>query len=164
MRRPRKIVLALLLVIGAGACGDSDDSADTDAASGDSSTTTAAVAPGAEATVATGNTSLGEILVDGRGRTLYLFTKDSESKSACEDACADLWPPLVAGRARADGGVDGTKLGTLTRGDGTTQVTYAGHPLYTYAQDSAPGDVTGQNVGGVWFAVRADGTAVPASA
>ena len=92
--------------------------------------------------------------------TLYLFTKDSPNTSVCTGDCIATWPALAASGAPTGGdGVDASKLGTMTRADGTTQVTYAGWPLYFYAKDKAAGDTTGQGVGGVWFAVLPTGTA-----
>lgn len=112
-------------------------------------------------TVATASAALGKILVDGKGMTLYLFTKDTKGsgKSVCAGGCLAAWPPLL-GTPKAGSGVDATKLGTLTRDDGSRQVTYNGWPLYFWAQDSKPGDVTGQNVQGVWFVVSPQGDAI----
>jgi predicted lipoprotein with Yx(FWY)xxD motif len=107
----------------------------------------------------------GEILVDGAGMTLYLFTEDSDGRSVCEDACAAAWPPLLVDADPVPGeGVDGGLLGTTEREDGSTQVTYAGWPLYTWAQDQQPGDVTGQGVQEVWFVVSPAGEAVTGAA
>jgi predicted lipoprotein with Yx(FWY)xxD motif len=104
---------------------------------------------------------LGEILTDGDGRTLYLFTRDAEDQSNCSGQCAQTWPPLTTtGEPDAGTGADDSLLGTTTRDDGATQVTYNGHPLYYYAPDTAPGQATGQNVGGVWFVVSPDGEQV----
>jgi predicted lipoprotein with Yx(FWY)xxD motif len=104
---------------------------------------------------------LGEILTDSEGRTLYLFTQDTADASACNDQCAENWPPLTTdGEGIASEGVDEALLGTITRDDGTTQVTYNGHPLYYYAKDAAPGDTTGHTVGDVWYAVDAAGNQV----
>jgi predicted lipoprotein with Yx(FWY)xxD motif len=103
----------------------------------------------------------GEILTDGEGRALYLFTKDVGGTSTCTGECATAWPPFtVEGEPVAGEGVDQARLGTITRDDGTTQVTYNGHPLYYYAEDVNAGDVTGQGVGGVWFLVNPQGEQV----
>jgi predicted lipoprotein with Yx(FWY)xxD motif len=114
------------------------------------------------ATVSLGqNDTLGSFLVDDKGMTLYLFTKDTPNTSACYDKCATAWPPLLTTDAPvADEGVDASKLGTTERTDGTVQVTYNGWPLYYYEKDKAPGDVTGQDVGDVWFVVSAAGDKV----
>jgi predicted lipoprotein with Yx(FWY)xxD motif len=97
---------------------------------------------------------LGTILADSKGLTLYRYTKDTTpGQSACSGACAKAWPPLTtAGAPTLAAGVPGT-LGTITRTDGTKQVTYNGVPLYRYAKDEDAGDTYGQGLGGVWFVV-----------
>jgi predicted lipoprotein with Yx(FWY)xxD motif len=115
----------------------------------------------------TENSSLGTIVVDGSGRTLYRFDKDSASPptSNCTGACADLWPPVLVGTQITLSGIDRSLLGTIKRSDGTVQLTLNGWPLYRYAGDSAPGQINGEGVGGVWFAVRPTGAkALSASA
>lgn len=118
--------------------------------------------------------ALGSLLVNSSGMTLYLFTKDTAGTSsaaavsACTGSCATLWPPLLTnGAPTAGSGVTASMLGTLTRPDGTVQVTYNGWPLYTFSQDMAAGDTNGQGVKSVWFAVNPDGMqvsgAMPAS-
>ena len=124
-------------------------------------------ASGHAATVSAANEgSLGKILVDSRGHTLYLFKKDARTKSACFGACATNWPPLRAsGKATVAGGASASKLGTTARSDGKPQVTYNGHPLYRFKGDSKPGDTTGQGLtafGGMWFALSASGNQVSA--
>lgn len=112
-------------------------------------------------TVATAETSLGEVLVDGEGMTLYLFTDDTDGTSTCYDQCEANWPPLlVEGEAGVEGGVDEALLGTTERDDGSTQVTYNDWPLYYWVDDAEPGDVNGQGVGGVWYVLDAEGNAV----
>lgn len=127
-------------------------------------TKVAAIVPvtGGAATVDLGkNDKLGSFLVDGKGMTLYLYTKDTPNTTVCYDKCATAWPPLLTnGTPNAGQGVDASKFGTTKRKDGTTQVTYNGWPLYYYQKDKAPGDVTGQNVGNVWFVVSAAGDKV----
>ncbi|HEX6886503.1 MAG TPA: hypothetical protein VF143_00240 [Candidatus Nanopelagicales bacterium] len=122
-----------------------------------------AAAPGASAavTVGTSSSKLGTILVDGRGMTLYLFTKDTRGSGAstCEGSCLAAWPPLL-GTPEAGSGADQARLGTITRSDGAIQVTYNGWPLYYWAQDSAPGDTNGQGVNGVWWMVSPAGEPV----
>jgi predicted lipoprotein with Yx(FWY)xxD motif len=101
------------------------------------------------------NDELGDFLVAANGMTLYLFENDATNRSNCYDQCADAWPPLTVddGQAPVAGpGLSGN-LGTTTRDDGSIQVTYSGIPLYFYAADQEPGDVTGQGVGDVWFVV-----------
>lgn len=107
------------------------------------------------------NSDLGSFLVDAQGMTLYLYTKDSPNTSNCYSQCEKAWPPLLtAGKAAGGDGVDDAMLGTTTRKDGSTQVTYNGWPLYYFAKDANPGDVAGQKVGGVWFVVSADGVGI----
>jgi predicted lipoprotein with Yx(FWY)xxD motif len=114
------------------------------------------------ATVALGeNDTLGSFLVDDKGMTLYLFTKDTPNTTVCYDKCAVAWPPLLTTDDPVAGeGVDASLLGTTNRTDGTVQVTYNGWPLYYYEKDKAPGDVTGQDVGGVWYVVSAEGNQI----
>jgi len=100
--------------------------------------------------------TLGPILVDGKGMTLYLYKPDSPNQSACAGGCAKAWPPLVVSSGEAvpaGSGVTG-KLTTFARADGSMQVAYDGTPLYYYAADSKAGDTTGQGVGGVWFVLK----------
>jgi predicted lipoprotein with Yx(FWY)xxD motif len=107
------------------------------------------------------NDSLGSFLVDDKGTTLYLFTKDTPDTCNCYDKCATAWPaPLTTGKPVPGEGVDASKLGTTTRKDGSVQVIYNGWPLYYYQKDKAAGDVTGQDVGGVWYVVSAKGEQV----
>ena len=103
---------------------------------------------------------LGTILVDDKGRALYLFTRDEAKKSNCAGGCALAWPPLITvGDPTAGGGVDAALLGTTERAGGHKQVTYKGRPLYYYAQDVAPGHTSGQAQGNVWFLLRPSGQA-----
>ncbi len=112
-------------------------------------------------------TSAGAALTGQGGRTLYEFAKDTNGTSACTDTCASNWPPLTvaAGEAASAGsGANATMLGTIARTDGSTQVTYNGHPLYYFAADSAAGDSNGQGLNGVWFIAAPDGSMATASA
>ncbi|WP_020422399.1 SCO0930 family lipoprotein [Amycolatopsis sp. ATCC 39116] len=107
---------------------------------------------------------LDTVLTDGDGRTIYLFTKDGKNppKTTCEGQCATTWPPVVArGETRIEG-VAPELVGTVTRPDGTEQVTVGGWPVYTYAQDTAPGQANGHTVGGTWFAIETNGCKVAA--
>lgn len=110
--------------------------------------------------LALARTELGETLTSDR-RTLYRFEADSADPpgSICENDCLELWPPVLTDGSpiALDGGIDRSLVGTLRRGDGTTQVTLAGWPLYWFVDDEAPGDVTGEGVGGNWSAVGKDG-------
>lgn len=110
----------------------------------------------------TGPTSLGTVVVDGRGRTVYYFDKDTANsgKSACNAGCDSAWPPVAATSVTPKvAGVTG-KLGVITRDDGTKQVTVNGLPVYTYTPDTAIGDVTGQGVQGVWWVLKPNGDKV----
>jgi predicted lipoprotein with Yx(FWY)xxD motif len=113
------------------------------------------------ATVATAPSGLGRILVDGRGRTLYLFAKDRRGSSACSGLCATYWPPLVAnGKWLALKGVKQSLLASIRRADGSRQVTYAGHPLYLFSGDTKRGQTNGEGLtdfGAGWYAVSPAG-------
>lgn len=105
--------------------------------------------------------TLGQILVDGSGRTLYLFVADTGTTSTCYNACATNWPPLLTSGAPIAGtGVTAALLGTTTRTDASVEVTYAGHPLYYFVGDTRAGAITGQaqnSNGGLWYVVGPDG-------
>ncbi|WP_406197225.1 hypothetical protein OH807_11545 [Kitasatospora sp. NBC_01560] len=122
-------------------------------------------AGGAAATVSA--TTVGKyqnILVDARGKTLYLFEADTSPTSTCYDACATAWPPaLTTGAPTAANGVDQAKLSTTTRKDGTTQIVYNGHPLYSFEGDTAQGDTNGEEssaFGAKWYVVNTAGSKV----
>lgn len=103
----------------------------------------------------------GSYLTDAEGRSLYLFANDSEGISNCYDECAENWPPLaIEGEPVAGEGIASSLLGTTTRKDGATQVTYNGLPLYYFAEDQNPGDTVGQDVGDVWYLVSPYGAAI----
>jgi predicted lipoprotein with Yx(FWY)xxD motif len=127
--------------------------------------TTAAAASSGGMSVAVGKSdALGSFLVDDKGMTLYLFTKDTPNTSNCYDKCATAWPPLLTtGSPVAGTGIDASKLGTTKRKDGSIQVSYAGWPLYYYANDAKAGDTTGQNVGSVWFVISPAGEQITKS-
>jgi predicted lipoprotein with Yx(FWY)xxD motif len=104
------------------------------------------------------NATLGPILVDSKGMTLYLFTNDTPNTTTCYNSCATSWPPLLTNGAPTAGtGVSASLLGTTTRTDGTTQVTYNGWPLYYFISDQVAGDTTGENVQNIWFVVTPEG-------
>jgi predicted lipoprotein with Yx(FWY)xxD motif len=114
--------------------------------------------------ISTASTSLGRILVNSQGRTLYLFGRDSRGKSACSGKCASFWPPLIAaGKPRAAAGARASLLGTTRRADGRLQVTYNHHPLYRFVKDTKKGQTHGEQLnafGGVWYAVSPAGARV----
>ena len=142
--------------------------ATTTAATATEAAETATAAATSEATTAAegatvslgGNEALGEFLVGPDGMTLYIFTNDEPGVSNCTGGCADNWPPLTleGDEVAAGDGVTG-ELALIEREDGSMQVTYDGQPLYYWANDSAPGDSTGHEVGGVWFVARVDDSA-----
>jgi predicted lipoprotein with Yx(FWY)xxD motif len=161
--RNRSIALlagAAVLLIGAliaGCGGGGNDNQNATAAAAKS-------APAKKATVNVANTSLGKVLVDSRGHTLYDFAKDTGAKSMCSGECATEWPPLHAnGKPTVSGGASAALVGTIKGSDGAMQVTYHGHPLYGFSGDHKPGDANGQGLndfGGVWWAVSPAGNSV----
>jgi len=127
-----------------------------------------AFAKASSATVSLKSTSLGAVLVNTSGRTLYVFAADRNGKSACSGVCTTYWPPVIAkGKPSAGAGIRSALLGTTKRADGKLQVTYNHHPLYTFALDRKAGDTKGQgqsDFGGSWWVVSAKGSAVKGSA
>src|SRR3954454_6458290 len=156
--RSALVAAAALSAVSIAACGGGSSKA--------SNSTNASADTAATADVAK-NGSLGNILVDSPGRTLYLFKKDSGTKSACFGECATNWPPLRAsGTPTAGTGVSASNVAATARSDGTPQVTYHGHPLYLFAGDSKSGDTKGQGVdafGAAWLALSPAGSAVTAA-
>jgi predicted lipoprotein with Yx(FWY)xxD motif len=148
-----------LTALAVAACGGGAATASPPPAPSKTTTT-----PAQTATVRVANSRLGRILVDSTGRTLYLFKGDSGTSSACSGACAVAWPPLRTGAGPAVvGGGNGALVGTIPRSDGARQVTYNGHPLYTFVKDDKPGDVNGQGLtafGAAWFAVSPAGNQI----
>ena len=105
---------------------------------------------------------LGQVLVDSEGHTLYAFSGDGEGTPTCEGACAKAWPPLLVeqGEPEPSNGAGASRLGTVKRADGTRQVTYAGHPLYSFSGDKSPGQANGNGstaFGGTWTALKGSG-------
>jgi len=155
--------LAIALV--AAGCGSSaSGSPYSSGPYGSAATPTAPPATARAAKVGVRNSPLGRILVDGRGRTLYLFEKDKRASSSCYGSCASIWPPFTSkGKPRAGHGVLARKLGTTKRTDGKLEVTYNRHPLYYYAGDSKRGDTKGQGLdqfGGEWYVLSPAGSKV----
>jgi predicted lipoprotein with Yx(FWY)xxD motif len=112
------------------------------------------------------NSPLGPIVVDSKGRTLYLFENDRKGQSACYGQCATYWPPLIThGKPAARSGAEQSLLGTIRRPDGSEQITYAGQPLYLFAGDMKPGDFNGegsQDFGAGWDALSPAGEKIEA--
>jgi predicted lipoprotein with Yx(FWY)xxD motif len=127
---------------------------------------TAAPRAASPATVTVRKTKLGRILVDAQGRTLYLFEKDKNGKSACAGACAKAWPPLMtSGKPKVSGGADAKMLGTTHRASGT-QVTYNGHPLYLFFEDRKAGQTNGEGstaFGAAWYVMGTNGNRIDKS-
>jgi predicted lipoprotein with Yx(FWY)xxD motif len=171
--RPR--IFPIMIVLGAAAmiallvvgCGSSNNSSSSTSAAGTpnyqgagSSTTTAAASGPATVAVAN-NPKLGQIVVDGKGRTVYLFEKDdSADESYCYGGCAKVWTPVTTTGTPQANGVPASKISTFKRKDGTTQVSFDGHPLYYYVDDTKPGDANGNNLdqfGAEWYAMHPNG-------
>jgi predicted lipoprotein with Yx(FWY)xxD motif len=163
-------VLALIAVLAIAGCGSSSGSSSTssggaygsggETTSKPASSTSSGSSSGAVVSVSRAP-KLGRIIVDSEGLTLYDFHKDKGTTSACYGGCAQVWPPLTTeGKPQAGEGAMASKLGTTKRSDGTIQVTYAGHPLYTYTADTKPGDVKGNDFssfGAQWYALLPSG-------
>ena len=157
----RTVIAAILLgvVLAFGACAEDDPSVAPDAQSEETD------APEAQATVNTADSDFGTILVDGEGRTLYVFKNDEPGVSNCEDNCATTWPPLAAdGEPTAGGEAEESELDSIERADETEQVTYNDKPLYHFSNDEAAGDTNGQGIGGNWYVVGPDGEPIEEAA
>jgi predicted lipoprotein with Yx(FWY)xxD motif len=159
------------LALSLSACASSgSSSAATGSTPAAAASSPAASAPAGSAPASSGGTTLAvktisgqQVVTNAAGFTLYWFAPDTSTTSKCTGSCATYWPP-VKGPATAMSGVTGT-LGTITRPDGTTQATYDGHPLYTYAADTAPGQAKGNGLnlsGGLWYEMTVSG-ATPAA-
>jgi predicted lipoprotein with Yx(FWY)xxD motif len=151
LARAALVPLAALAIVGVGS-GVAD-------ASVSSASHAAATKP--KAAVRVVKTDLGMTLVDAQGRTVYAFTADSGTTSSCTGACAGAWPPVMStGSPSVGHGAKASLIGTSTRADGTQQLTYKGHPLYTFVKDTKAGDTNGEGVtafGGSWFGVSPAG-------
>jgi len=154
-------VVVAIAIAGCGG-GSNNHSGNTTTAQG--GTKPAAATPAASTTVGVGKTKLGRILVDARGRSLYLFEQDKGTASTCYGACASIWPPLtVSASPKGADGIVASKLGTTKRKDGKAEVTYNGHPLYYYAGDQKPGDTTGEGLnqfGAPWDVLSTSGKGI----
>jgi predicted lipoprotein with Yx(FWY)xxD motif len=165
--------VAVLVGAGIVGCGGGSSSSNGSGSTSTKSTTTTPLPPVAkpppnaeEGTVfvSLGSAAgLGQVLVDSEGHTLYAFGGDSPQASTCEGACAKAWPPLLdeGGEPQPSNGAAASRLGTITRADGSRQVTYAGHPLYAFSGDKQPGEANGNGstaFGGTWSALKGSGT------
>jgi predicted lipoprotein with Yx(FWY)xxD motif len=166
--RTAKLLSTLLLpVLLLAACGDDEDEPEatggtdpttTTTVDGDGSSTTAP--PATEADVAVASTDLGDVLVDAEGFTLYAFIADTDGTPTCTGDCASAWPPAtVDGDPTAGEGIADDVIATV-EGDGGTQLTADGHPLYRFSGDAAAGEVNGQGVADMWYAVAPDGSLI----
>jgi predicted lipoprotein with Yx(FWY)xxD motif len=166
----RKLALAAVAApIGAAALIATACSSASHTTSPGSSPSGAGSAASASSMTVKGQTGpLGSYLADGSGRALYLFASDTSSRSSCSGACATLWPPVTAkGSVSASGGASSADIATITRPDGTKQVTYAGHPLYYFAGDRGAGQTGGQGVnefGALWWLVAPSGQKITTTA
>jgi predicted lipoprotein with Yx(FWY)xxD motif len=148
------------------ACGSSTSPASSNTsgpAAGNSATSSAPSSTAAQSglTIGTRSTSIGTVLVNAQGKTLYWFAIDTSTTSKCTGACATYWPPVIGTPKAASGSNLTMKFGTITRSGGQLQATYDGHPLYTYAGDTSAGQ-TGGNAknlsGGLWWAMTPSGS------
>jgi predicted lipoprotein with Yx(FWY)xxD motif len=164
----RTILMIAALALGLAACANnSSSSAGGGSLYGGGGATSASAAMGA-ATIQTAKVpGVGTVLTDSNGKTLYLFEADTGTTSNCTGACLAVWPAVTtSGNATGTMGATSSMLGTTTRDDGSTQVTYNGHPLYTYSGDTGSGMANGEGLntyGGLWYAVTAAGTAAKGS-
>jgi len=147
---------------GGGAYGGGGSSTPSKAAESSAASSPAAAAGSQATDLSTASTSLGTVVVDGKGMTAYYFTKDAKGSgvSACTGGCAAAWPAIeTTSDSPTVDGVTGT-VGTIPAADGGKQITINGMPIYTYAEDSAAGDVNGQGVSGVWWVIAPDGSMI----
>lgn len=165
MSRSRVTTALLSLVVFAlvvAGCGGGSSSSSTSTASESSASS------GGETVSGASISGLGTVLVDSEGMTVYMFAKDQGTASSCYGACEQGWPPVLAeGNPTAGEGAMSSQLGTTKRKDGSMQVTYAGHPLYTFAGDTAPGEANGNEstaFGGKWSVMDEGGEAVAGTA
>lgn len=110
--------------------------------------------------IALASTKLGNVLVGPSGMTLYMFMPDTSTSSACSGGCATAWPPLTGDMPSLGTGLDKASFGSITRADGTKQVTYYGHPLYYFGGDKAAGDTNGQGLNQKWYVLGSDGNPI----
>jgi predicted lipoprotein with Yx(FWY)xxD motif len=159
-----RMLLALLAVAAASAILAACSSSGTSSTGGSGSTGTSTPAAATTGNLKTTTIGGATVLTNAKGFTLYSFAPDTPTTSNCNGACAQFWPP-VKGPATASG-IKGT-FGTIKRSDGSTQATFDGHPLYTFAADTAPGQAKGNGLneeGGVWHEITTSGAAAPAPA
>jgi predicted lipoprotein with Yx(FWY)xxD motif len=159
-------VLGALVIAGCGGGGSSSSSGSETSGAGGGETVKASESGGSAGTIGTAEVAgLGTVLVDSEGMTVYDFTVDKGTKSECYGGCEAAWPPVTTtGKPTAGAGAMSSALGTTKRKDGTLQVTYEGHPLYTYGDDQEPGEANGQEEEGTWFVLDSKGAQVTGKA
>jgi predicted lipoprotein with Yx(FWY)xxD motif len=158
-------VLGALVIAGCGGSSSSSSSSPETSGSENASATTSSEGGGSGTIAGAEVEGLGTVLADAEGMTVYLYTPDKGTTSTCYGGCESAWPPVVAeGKPSAGEGAMSTALGTTKRKDGTMQVTYNGHPLYTFTGDTAPGEAVGQENDGTWFVLDESGEAVKGGA
>jgi predicted lipoprotein with Yx(FWY)xxD motif len=169
-RMPGPVRLGVPLAVAllaAAACSSSSGSTPSSSGTPASAAGASASSSAGATVIATANSSGGAYLTNGSGRAIYLFLADSKDKSACSGACASAWPPVTTtGAPTASGSAQASDLGTITRSDGSKQVTYDGHPLYYYAGDTGAGTDNGQGIDGFgakWWLVAPSGSSITAS-
>jgi predicted lipoprotein with Yx(FWY)xxD motif len=148
---------------GCSSTGTTTSSTPTASTSAPTTATGSAAPSQSVATVKTASSPFGQILVDGSGRTLYLFKADTGTTSTCNGSCTQNWPPQTTTGTPDSSGVTASLVGTTTRSDSSTQVTYNGHPLYYFFKDTRPGETNGQGVnafGASWYVVSPSGDAI----
>jgi predicted lipoprotein with Yx(FWY)xxD motif len=164
--KPRLFYLSAstAFAVAAAACGTGYTASSPAPSTAPGAATGAAPSPGVNnngTTISVADTKVGQALVDGSGRIVYLFEADKGKDSTCYDACAQAWPPVTtSGGPQSGTGASGALLGTTTRTDGTTEVTYGGHPLYYFIADKKAGDMTGQGInqfGAKWYVLAPSG-------
>lgn len=160
------VLLAIAATLALAGCGSDDNSGGVyggkgSSASAEKTASTPGTESGAAVLTVASAPKVGAVLVDAKGFTVYDFHKDKGTTSTCYGACAEVWPPVTTeGAPKAGEGAASSKLGTTKRKDGTVQVTYAGHPLYTYTVDKKPGEASGQDIdsfGAEWYALQGSG-------
>lgn len=161
------LLAAVAALVIAGCGGGSSTTSGSESGSENASKTTSSEGGSGGGTISGGEVEgLGSVLVDSEGMTVYLFTPDEGgTESTCYGSCEAEWPPVLAeGKASAGEGAMSSDLGTTKRKDGSTQVTYNGHPLYTFSGDEAPGEANGQEFDGIWFVLDESGNQVEGEA
>ena len=164
---PIKLAAPLAVALMAAAACSSGSSSGSASSSTSPSAAASANSAGSSTVITTKTSSGGSFLTNGAGRAVYLFMADSSGKSTCDGACAAAWPPVIAtGQPTATGGAQASDLSTITRSDGTKQVTYDGHPLYYFQGDTGPGMDKGQGLNGfgaLWWLVAPSGSSITTS-